>query len=238
MSRKSFALAIVITIGLVGLVSGGGYLLVKHEPGFYKHNDLQPGPERKTLSDWADSEIVNRLWNGIVGGRSWEVNLREDHLNASLAEGLLRKEAPWPDGLSAPRLSLEEDRILFGFRYGRGQLSAVIWLEVRPWLAVQDPNVLALELVSLHAGAIPISSHWLLEKAAEAARSQKIDVNYYRYNKHPVLVLRFQADRSNPTFHLHQLKVIGPLNGSLGFVRIAGQPPDQAGERPSGQSEG
>lgn len=233
MSRKSFILAIVITISLVGLVGASGFLLVTHEPGFYKHGELPPGPGRKNLSDFTDSELV-RIYSDILSGRKWQGNLNEDHLNASLAEGLLNKEAPWPDSAREPRVSFEEDRILLGFRYGLGQLSTVIWLEVRPWLAVQDPNVLALELISLHAGAIPISSQWLLEKAAEAARTLKIDVSYYRYNKHPVLVLRFQADHSNPTYHLQQVKVIGPLNGSPGFIRIAGQPPGQSSESSGG----
>ena len=91
-----------------------------------------------------------------------------------------------------------------------------------------------IEFVSLHAGAIPISSQWLLEKTAEAVRPHKIDVSYYRYNKHPVLVLHFQADRSNPTFHLQQVKVVGQLNGTPGFIRIAGQPAGQGPEKPKG----
>jgi hypothetical protein len=166
--------------------------------------------------------------DGIVNEKAWQVNFREDQLNAFLAEGLLKKytlETPWPESVSDPRISLEDDRIRFGFRYGLGQFSTVVSVEMRPWLAVQDPNVPALEFVSLHAGAIPISSQWLLERVADAARPLKIDVSYYRYNKHPVLVLRFQADRSNPTFQLGQVKVMGQINNIQGFIRIAGDRP-------------
>jgi hypothetical protein len=234
MSRKSFVLAIVIMVCLAGVVGGAGMVLITHEPNFYKRGDLPEGPDRKNLADYVDSEIANRLVAGIFNETEWQVNFREDQLNASFAEGLLKKESPWPESVSDPRISLEEDHIRFGFRYGVGRISTVVWLEMRPWLAVQDPNVLALELVSLHAGAIPISSQWLLEKAAEAARRLKIDANYYRYNKHPILVLRFQADHSNPTFHLRQVKIMGPLNGAPGFIRIAGAPAGRASEKPKG----
>jgi hypothetical protein len=44
-----------------------------------------------------------------------------------------------------------------------------------------------------------------LDRITETARQQNIDVTWYRYNKHPVLLLRFQADRANPTFRLQQL---------------------------------
>jgi hypothetical protein len=240
MSRKSFALAIVIIFVLVGLVGATGFVLVRHEPNFYKRCDLPAGIARAHLADELDSELGSRLLDGILNEKDWQVNFREDHLNAFLAEGTLKKytlEAPWPDAVSDPRISLEDDRIRFGFRYGLGQFSTVISVEMRPWLAVQDPNVLALEFVSLHAGAIPISSQWLLERVTEAARPLKIDVSYFRYNKHPVLVLRFQADHTNPTFHLRQVKVVGQLNGAQGFIRIAGSgvaAPGQASEKPKG----
>ncbi len=227
MSRKSFALAILILFSLVGFVGATGYLLVRHEPGFYKRCDLPPGAMRTRLADELDSELGNRLVQAIASEtEEWQVNFREDQLNAFLAEGLLKKytlDDPWPEGLSDPRVGLEDDLIRFGFRYGVGRFSTVVTVVMRPWLAVQDPNVLALEFVSLHAGAIPISAQWLLERIADAGRPLKIDVSHFRYNKHPVLVLRFQSDHSNPTFQLRQVKVMGQVGDTQGFVHIAGR---------------
>jgi hypothetical protein len=230
MSRKSFALAIVIVFLLVGLVGATGFVLVRHEPSFYKHCVVADGPARERLADEVDSELANRLAAGILNESAWEVNLREDQLNAFLSEPRVLKkytveENPFPEGVSDPRLSLDQDCLRFGFRYGVGRFSTVISLELRAWLAAQDPNVLAIEFVSLHAGAIPISAQWLLERVAESARSLKIDVNYFRYNKHPILVLRFQADRNNPTFQLQQVKLVGQTKEAQGFIHIAGDKP-------------
>src|SRR5260221_363426 len=127
MSRKSFALAILIIFVLVSLVGATGFVLVKHEPNFYKCSALPVGPERKKLADSVDSEIANRLVTGIASEVKWQVNFREDGLNAFLAEGTL-SESLWPEGVSDPRISLEDDLIHFGFRYGVGEFSTVISL--------------------------------------------------------------------------------------------------------------
>ena len=230
MSRKSFALAIVIILLLVGFVGASSFVLVRHEPNFYKRCDLPEGAVRERLADEVDSELGNRLLVGILNESAWEVNLHEEQLNAFLREPrVLQKytveQNPFSKTVTDPRISLDNDCIRLGFRYGVGRFSTVISAEIRAWLAAQDPNVLAVEFVSLHAGAIPISSQWLLERVAESARALKIDVNYYRYHKHPVLVLRFQADRSNPTFQLQQVKIVGPTKETPGFIRIAGDKP-------------
>ncbi|CAN5318695.1 hypothetical protein BH10PLA2_BH10PLA2_04340 [soil metagenome] len=233
MSRKSFVLAIAIIISLVGFLGATGYVLVRHEPSFYKRCNLPSSNPRKHLADELEKEISNQLVNGIINETSWEVHCTETEINAFLAEGLLKNyaaDSPWPDELSDPRLGLENGLIHFGFRYGVGRFSTVVSLELRPWLAVQDPNVLVLEFVSLHAGAIPISSQWLMERIAQAGRPLKIDVSYFRYNNHPTLVLRFQSDHSAPTFQLGEVKVTGQVDDNPGFVHISGRP----SEKPKG----
>src|SRR3954447_4422010 len=109
MSRKSFALAIVIIFLLVGLVGAGGFVLVKHEPNFYKRGDIPQGPERERIADSVESEIINRLFDGIKNERTtWQANFREDHLNAWFAEGLLKKwfsDSPWSESISDLRIS-------------------------------------------------------------------------------------------------------------------------------------
>ena len=43
------------------------------------------------------------------------------------------------------------------------------------------------------------------------------------------LVLRFQSDHSNPTFQLRQVKVMGQVGETQGFVHIAGRVPKPKG---------
>ncbi len=228
MSRKSFALAIVIIISLFAFMGVTGFVMARYEPPFYRRSQLPPSEERKRLATELASDLTNELFNGIANEGDWQVHPTQNMINAFLAEDMLKKSTssnPWPEWMSEPRVGLENGLVHFGFRYGVGGISTVVSMEIRPWLAAQDPNVLALEFVSLHAGAIPISKQWLLERFTEAGRPLKIDVNYYRYNGHPVLVLRFQSDHTNPTFQLREVKVMGPGDQTEPFLHVAGGKP-------------
>jgi hypothetical protein len=224
MSRKSYALAIAIVVLFVGSTGAGVVLLFHHVPAFYKRCAILDGPQREKWSDEFESEAFNRLMAGIISEQAWSVKFNENQINAYLAEALIKKhsrENPWPVDVSEPRVSLGDDRIRLGFRYGRGSFSTVISVELRAWLAIQEPNVMAFEILSLSAGAVPISAQSLLDHMAETARKQKIDISFYRYYKHPVLLLHFQADRTNPTFQLRQFKV------EQGTVNIGGRAVDK-----------
>jgi hypothetical protein len=92
------------------------------------------------------------------------------------------------------------------------------------WLAGTEPNVVAVEIQGFRAGAVPISAQSLLERVSEAA-PQNLEVSWYRYNGHPVALLRFQADRKRPTMQLRHLEV------QQGKVVIAGGPLDPSPAR-------
>lgn len=45
------------------------------------------------------------------------------------------------------------------------------------------------------------------EEIAEQLRSQNIKVLWYRKDGHPTVVLKFQADRREPSFHFKRLEI-------------------------------
>jgi hypothetical protein len=150
-----------------------------------------------------------RLSGGIVDKRQWDGRFTEEQINSYCQEDLLKEHAdgqPLPEGISEPRIALDEpDRIRLAFRYGKGLWSTVVSIDLHVWLVATEPNVVALEFQGMFAGALPISSQSLLEHASETARQHDIEPTWYRHNGHPVLLLRFQAGRSRPTFQLQQL---------------------------------
>jgi hypothetical protein len=210
MRRRSFWLAIIIVILLVAGAGSALAVLAGHEPSFYHRCAIPPGPERAKLSGEFVNEFTNRLLGGVLDKREWDARFSEQQINSYFQEDFLNKhneENPLPAGMSEPRIALDTDRIRFGFRYGTGIWSTVITLDLRVWLVVKEANTIALEFRSLHAGAIPISAQWLLERVSESARLRDIEVTWYRNQGRPVLVLRFQAQRTSPTFQLMKLKI-------------------------------
>ena len=225
MSRKSFFLTIGIVVALVSTAATVLVIMVRHEPAFYKRAAVPPGERRtKESGDFFSislNEVTNSLLNSKSGKREFDARFTEEQINSYLAEDWICKHSgdkPFPDGVSDVRIALDADHIRVGFRYGTGWTSTVVSLDLHVWLVTKETNVVALKFEKIHAGALPISAHSLLESIADFAhQKQDIEPTWYRHQGRPVLLLRFQADRSNPDFQLLQLEL------RPGLLRIVGK---------------
>lgn len=219
MRRKSVAWTLAIMVVLLAGISGTLVLLLRHVPAFYVRTEIPPGPHRTKCSGEFVGELA-RLFAGISDKKLWDGRLTEEQINSYCQEDLLKEHAddrPLPAGISEPRVALEPDRIRLAFRYGTGLWSTIVSVDLRVWLVAKEANVVALEFQGMHAGALPISSQSLLERASETARRHDIDPTWYRHAGHPVLLLRFQAGRSRPTFQLEQLDL------QQGLLHVSGR---------------
>jgi hypothetical protein len=97
---------------------------------------------------------------------------------------------------------------------------------VKLWLARAEVNVLALEIVSLQAGSLPLSTGTLLDYISEAARRENIDITWYRHEGHPVAIMRFQSDLTRPTFQFDRVEL------QDGRLTIAGRSTDPLAAAP------
>src|SRR5205085_7177433 len=115
------------------------------------------------------------------------LQLEDSNTSASVVE--------LPEAVRDIRLALEADRARVGFRYGHGWWSSVVSVEFRAWLVAGQTNVVALELCSFRAGALPLGTQVLLDYIAEAARRQNIEVAWSRHHGDPLALLHFQASQ-------------------------------------------
>lgn len=207
MSRKSLLFGFATLLMLAGL-AGGLILAVKHEPVFYLKSALPPGKERKQRSGQFVQDF-NQFCQEAHASRIWSGHFEQDCLNSFFDEHFIASGLDTrilPEGISMPRVTFgPPDHIRLGFRYGKGLLSTIIAIDMRVWLASKAPNVVALELEGLHAGALPVAAQSLLERISEAAGQNNINVTWYRHDGHPVALLRFQADQDRPTVKLEHL---------------------------------
>jgi hypothetical protein len=235
MGRKSLPLTIAILVLLTGGVSTALGVLLRHVPAFYARAAVPPSSHRSKHSGEFVGELA-RLFAGINEKRRWDGRFTDEQINGYCQEDLLKEhtdQQPLPEGICEPRVALEPGRLRVAFRYGTGFWSTVISIDLRVWLVAKEPNVVALEFQGIYAGALPVSSQSLLERASETARRYDIDPTWYRHNGHPVLLLRFQAGRSHPTFQLERFDL------QQGILFIAGRSLDstpQASSSP-GQAE-
>jgi hypothetical protein len=229
MSRKSLLLCGGILLVLAGGVGAGLSLLVRHVPAFYRQSTGLPEAEQKKLSEEFITEFCN-FFNGVRYEKVWGAKFTEGQINAYLeddfrGDGTVHKG--FPESIRAPRISLRDGSVRLAFRYGTDPWSIVISVHMRPWLVVSEPNVVAVELRGVYAGALPISAQSLLESIAETAHHNNIEVIWYRHQGYPVALLRFQADRPHPTIQLQRLVL------QAGVIDIAGRAIEAAPVRAS-----
>lgn len=210
MSQRSFFLVAVLLLLLVSGIAATLIVLVRQEPAWYAAAALPPGPQRKGDSIAFTTEffaMCNSLKNNendpyfAVTDVQCNSFFEEDFLSMRFDRELA------PDNFSQPRVAFDQDRIRLAFRYGHGLWSSIVSIDLRVWVPKSEPNVVALELEGFHAGALPISSQSLLEEVAEIGRKNGIDVNWYRHQKNPVALLRFQPDLQRPTFQIRAVQV-------------------------------
>ena len=209
MSRKSLLLTTAISMVLIGGVAATLAVIASHAPAFYQSAAVAPGESRRKSSGQFVSKFAN-LISSLVDKRHWSEQFTEEQINSYLEEDFLMEhsaERPLPEGISEPRVSFDTDRVQLGFRYRIGKWSTVISLDVHVWLVAKETNTVALEFRSMRAGALPISAHSWMERQVDAIRQRDIEASWYRHEGYPVLLLRFQADRSNPTFRLQNLSL-------------------------------
>jgi hypothetical protein len=154
---------------------------------------------------------LSDMVNGVINNDpQWYVAFNEDQINSYFDEDFVRErtfEKILPVGISQPRVAIEPERIRLAFRHSVGRWSTIISLDLRVWLATREPNVVALELQSLHAGSLPVTAQSLLERVSETARHNNVEVTWYRHHGNPVALLRFQADQRTPTVQLQRLEL-------------------------------
>ena len=76
---------------------------------------------------------------------------------------------------------------------------------------------MAVEIVGLWAGDLPLGSHWLLDRVSEEAREQNIDVTWYRNAGRPVGLFRLYADQPRPATQVASLTLVD------GVLTVAGR---------------
>jgi hypothetical protein len=229
MSRRSLLLAIAVFLCLTCGVGATLWILVRYEPSLYLQAAMPPGEQRHQLSKKCQQELM-KLYASVSNPdeQEWGHRFTDSEINSYLAEHFVQShlnEHVLPEGISEPRLVIEQDKIRVAFRYGKGLWSTIVSIDLRVWLVKGEPNVVALKLIGFHAGALPISAQSLLESITKTCQDNGIGVDWYRDDGAPVAVLRFQAEQPHPTLELETIKL------EPGAIHIEGRTKDLASLR-------
>ena len=208
MRRRAFYRSLVC-LGFIVLAAAAciGYLVLR-VPTTYARVTVPTGPERRKLSGEFVSGVNEMMATIEKNDGHWNETFSADQMNSYFEEHFLGA-MPFhlPEGVHSPRVRIDPSRFTLAFRYGRGFWSTVVSVEMNVWLVAGERNAVAVEVLGVHAGSMPISVQSFLEQVAENARQLSIEVTWYRRDGNPVALLRFQPDQENPTFVLQKLEL-------------------------------
>jgi hypothetical protein len=223
MSRRTLFMALGLAVFLIGGAGLVLFLVVGYEPAVYSQAVAPTAEARSQLSQDFLKEF-STLLSAPEAERDWYVEFSDKQINSYLDEGFIKEGLATrilPDGVSHPHVVFGPETVHLAFRYGVGAWNTVISVDLRVWLAKGEPNAVALELEGIRAGALPISSQWLLEEFRKVGRDKNgLDLTWYRTNGHPVALLRFQADQPHPSLLLQGVLM------QQGSLTIRGRSPE------------
>lgn len=198
-------LLLVLGVG----VGWGCWQALSFVPHFYLQAEPPPGPARQQASRRFESQLHNLFVNDIRYETNWQATVQGQELNSWLAEDLIRSNlvSLLPPRISEPRIVFRQDRVLIGCWYDVAGFRGLVSLELRVWLAPQEPNTIVLQVERFRFGAIPLAAKLLQEEIGERVRQQNVKVLWYRYQGLPTVVLRLQADQREPSILLQALEV-------------------------------
>lgn len=226
MPRRRVWISVILVLVFLAGIAIGLATMIKQSPEFYSQADVEPGSERTRLSQ----ELVREYFGvtRLLDEPNWDVVSTAEQINAFFQEDYykLGGDDNLPEGFHAPRVSIQKDRIVLGAQYGGGFFTTVLWVELRIWKVANELNTLAMEVIGLRAGSLPLSTGTLLDQVSEWARQQHIEISWYRNDGHPVAIMRFHTDLSRPTFQFDRVELEDGLLRVRGRSTTAADLPD------------
>jgi hypothetical protein len=195
-------------------------LMIRHEPAFYHRVEIAPGKDRYEMSTTCISRFLDLKNNWQEGQKEWDVIISEAHLNSWFEEHFISHGLAallGGKGISNPRIAMENDKLRLAFRYGEPPWSAIISYDLKLWLAKDQMNVICIEFLGRHAGALPMTTQSILNEISDVAAKSGFEVSWYRHEGNPVALVRIQApDHSPAPAQVRRLEV------KQGWISIGG----------------
>ena len=186
----------------------------QHVPEFYAHASDRLPESTVKASQHLEAE-VEQLQSQVARQGSWNASFSVPEVNAWLIEELPRKFPKWlAKGASEPRIAIEDGRLLAAARYKDRRIDTVISCELEVELTEQ-PNMLALRINKLRAGALPLPlSKFAIGISKEAAKGG-IDIRWDVTETGPVALVSVPSEHPEYVLSPVIVESIQLIDGTL-----------------------
>jgi hypothetical protein len=151
-------------------------------------------------------------------------------LNGWLATDLPEKfPAALPVGVEEPRVAIEDGLLRVAARYRDKTVSSVLSFALQVQLA-DEPNLLAVRIREVRAGALPIPMNGWLEKVRRAIQRTNLVVRWSQSGGDPVALVELPSHRSEQSKQSLTLEMIAIEPGLVRLSGTTNSVPERDGE--------
>jgi hypothetical protein len=196
MARKfRIAAACSITVAaLIMTVLGGAYYAARQVRPFYKQA-LQIEPEVLQRGSRELESRATALYSDARQHGQWHALFTAEQINGWLATQLAKNEdGRLPKNFRDPRVAIAPDLLTLGFRTTSGGVDTVVTVDASVFLTAE--GAVAIRLMSVRAGALPLPVMQLADELATACQKLSLPVRWTQQDGEPVALVEMHSDPS------------------------------------------
>lgn len=185
---KRLVMAGVLLAGLFGGAAWWAVEQTRQVPDFYVRATARQTDRTAQASRQMVAE-VEQLQNRVARIGTWQASFSDEEINGWLIEQLPEK---FPRllayGASEPRIMIEDDRLLAAVRYKNKHIDTVVSCELHVELTEQ-PNMLALRVENLRAGALPLPLGNFKKGISREAAKGDVEIRWDQTETEPIALV-------------------------------------------------
>jgi hypothetical protein len=188
------ALCTSLLTACVLLVLGGAYYAARQVRPFYEQ---ALGLEPEVL-ERGSRELESRataLYSDARQGGKWHALFTAEQINGWLAIQLAEnQESDAPSNIRDPRVAISPEILTLGFQTFSGGVETVISVEAAVF--VTEEGAVAVRLMSVRAGALPLPVMQLADEIAATCEKLSLPVRWTQQDGQPVAIVELHSDPS------------------------------------------
>ena len=188
--RKRLRIAAIVVgclLLLTGISALSLYYASQEIPDFYRQAIKQDHKIQERASDQM-LRGATALASDVRKRGTWQAVFTAEQINGWLAVDLMKNHASLlPPEVRDPRVEILDHAATIACRYQANRLSNVFSLTFDVYLS--EPDVVAIEIHSAHAGKLPIPLGQVLDGIAKAAQNAELPLEWRQHNGNPVALL-------------------------------------------------
>jgi hypothetical protein len=218
MARKLRIAALCSLVAAGGLIAllAFAYQAARQVRPFYK----QALAAQPAVLEQGSREMESRataLYSTARKAGQWNAVFTADQINGWLATQLTEEHVvELPDAIRDPRVAIAPNQLTLGFRTSPAGIETVASVDAAVFLT--EDGAVAVRLMSVRAGALPLPVMQVADELATACRELSLPVRWTQENGQPVAMIELHSD---PSTDKRQFR-IDAIDLGEGQVYVAG----------------